>query len=46
MRSLLRMIKRTETEQKVMKNESIIVNEKDNGNRTESNEEWEHYCEW
>ena len=28
-----------ETEQKVMKNEIIIENDKDNGNRTESNEE-------
>ena len=46
MRALLWMIKRMETEQKVMKNEIIIVNDKDNGNRTESNEEWDHYWEW
>ena len=36
------MIKRMETEQKVMKNENINENDKENGNRTESNEEWEH----
>jgi hypothetical protein len=35
----MRMIKRMETEQKVMKNENINENDKENGNRTESNEE-------
>ena len=42
MRTLTRMIKRMETEQKVMENENINENDKENGNRTESNEEWEH----
>jgi hypothetical protein len=39
MRTLTRMIKRMETEQKVMENENINENDKENGNRTESNEE-------